>query len=61
MPDFPVVGELVKCEKCGREILVERGLIGIDHTFTILVSCWQCLKKESKKIARKKYQIKEGG
>lgn len=34
-----------KCSHCGREMLVERQLIGVDHTISILVSCKECLRK----------------
>jgi nitrogenase molybdenum-iron protein alpha/beta subunit len=34
-----------KCGKCGREILVETILFGMDHTANIIVTCKECLKK----------------
>ena len=52
------MGALVKCPKCGREILVERGLIGIDHTVEILVTCWKCLDEKMKQRAVNKYKLK---
>lgn len=36
---------VVKCQKCGKEFLVERLLIGVDHTTDIIVSCKECLQK----------------
>lgn len=38
-----------KCSSCGREILVERLLLGTDHTAGIIVSCKECLKKNFQK------------
>jgi len=34
-----------KCQSCGKEFLVERTLIGIDHTASMIVSCKECLQK----------------
>lgn len=59
--ELPVVGTLISCPKCGRKILVERGLIGIDHSIEIFVTCWQCLNKKAQDKARNKYQIKDNG
>lgn len=58
---LPVPGSLVKCSKCGREILVERGLIGVDHTIEIFVTCWECLDTGTKQKAIKKYKLKPMG
>lgn len=35
-----------KCEICGKEFLVERILVGTDHTIGIIVSCKECLQKK---------------
>ena len=37
---------VVKCQICEKEFLVERLLIGSEHTSSILVSCKECLKKK---------------
>lgn len=37
--------QIVKCQKCGKEFLVERLLIGINHTVDTIVTCKECLKK----------------
>ena len=34
----------MKC-KCGRKVLVESVLFGVDHTASIVVTCDECLKK----------------
>jgi|GEM_PF-2574353 len=54
---FPVVGKLVKCSKCDRRILVERGLIGVDHTIGIYVTCWDCLESEGQKKVKERYDL----
>ena len=36
---LPMVGKLLKCGKCQREILVEDVLIGVSHTVATLVTC----------------------
>ena len=45
--EIPYTYRFVKCQKCGREFLVERLLLGIDHTIDVIVSCKECLKKRS--------------
>ena len=61
---LPVVGDLLNCsvKKCKRKILVERALIGTDHTNKIFVTCWDCLTEKVKKEAKKRYRdiMKEG-
>ena len=37
---------VVKCQICKKEFLVERLLIGTEHTSSIFVSCKECLKKK---------------
>ena len=54
-----VVGRLVKCSKCGREILVERGLFGVNHTLEITATCWDCLDRQAQKGAIERYKLKE--
>ena len=39
------VFEIVKCHYCGKEFLVERYLMGIDHTLGTLVTCKECARK----------------
>ena len=55
--EFPVVGNLAECGKCGRKILVERALIGVNHTMSTIATCWECLKPETQKEAREIYQL----
>lgn len=57
--NLPVVGKLVKCNKCNRAILVEYGLIGTNHTIGEMAICWDCLPEDAKVKARKIYGIKE--
>lgn len=57
--NLPSVGDLVKCSGCGRRILVERGLIGVSHTISITVTCWQCLDSKTKERAKKRYHLEE--
>lgn len=56
---LPVVGGLLNCcaRKCKRKILVERALIGTDHTSEIFVTCWDCLNEEAKKEAKRRYKL----
>ena len=35
-----------ECQQCGKKILVERVLIGSDHTSDVLVTCLDCLMKK---------------
>jgi len=39
------VFECKKCNYCGKEFLVERILIGADHTTGLLVTCKSCAKR----------------
>ena len=55
-----VVGKVVKCGKCGREILVERVVDYTDHTVSLNINCWGCLDEKTKKKAREMYQLDEG-
>lgn len=52
-----VSGQLVQCSKCGRRILVERPLIGVNHTAKVIATCWDCLDNEAKKRAGELYYI----
>ena len=56
--EFPVVGRLVECGKCKRKILVEYALIGVDHCFGVVATCWECLDKESQSRAVDAYKLK---
>jgi len=53
----PVEGELVKCKKCGRKILVERPMFGIDHTIKTLVTCWDCLDPKVQERTKARYAL----
>ncbi len=55
---LPVVGDLLKCSVCKRKTLIERGLIGTNHTNGIFVTCWDCLTEEQKEKAKEKYKLK---
>ncbi|MEW6606942.1 MAG: hypothetical protein AB1414_05740 [bacterium] len=57
-PKFPVVGRLVECNNCKRKILVEYGLIGVDHCLGVIATCWECLDKEIQNKAVDMYQLK---
>ena len=54
---LPIVGVLLKCSVCKRKVLVERGLIGTNHTSVIFVTCWDCLTEEKKEKAKKQYKL----
>lgn len=56
---LPVVGDLFKCPACNRKFLVERGLIGINHTTIMFVTCWDCLTEEEKEKAKEKYKLEQ--
>jgi len=56
--ELPVVGSLKECGTCGRKILIERGLIGTDHTVNNIVTCWECLDKEKQQKAIDYYKLK---
>ena len=36
----------LKCEKCGRKILVEIVLMGVNHNMAVIATCAKCLKKK---------------
>ena len=57
-PEFPVVGKLACCHKCGRKILVERALIGVNHTLDVIATCWECLDEETQEKAKDTYKLK---
>lgn len=57
--NLPAVGDLVKCSNCGRKILVERGLIGVNHTIFTKATCWQCLDSKTREKAKKMYRLEE--
>lgn len=52
------IGQIYEC-KCGRKVLVERVLVGTDHTARIFVACWDCLSKENKERAIKQYELEK--
>lgn len=54
---FPMVGQLVKCSKCQREIFVEQAINGINHTIAIFVVCRDCLSQKDKEKIKEKYGI----
>jgi len=54
---LPMVGKLLKCGKCQREILVEDVLIGVSHTVATLVTCWGCLTDEQKAEAGERHKL----
>lgn len=51
------IGSLEKCEVCGREILVERIVNGVNHTLQVIITCWECLSKEAKQKAKGMYRV----
>lgn len=51
------IGLLKKCQKCGREFLVENFLFGTNHTADIGVVCWDCLSEEDRQTARERYKL----
>ena len=55
--NIDVVGQLLNCRKCQRKILVEEGLVGVSHTVTKGVICWDCLTKGQQANAKKLYSI----
>ncbi|HTU19642.1 MAG TPA: hypothetical protein VMG10_16395 [Gemmataceae bacterium] len=54
-----VMGQLTACNKCGRTILVEMALIGVQHHVGLTATCGECLmipqqfRKEHPQIAAK--------
>jgi hypothetical protein len=55
--EHPMSGRLIACSKCNRKILVERGLIGTDHTVALMAACWECLTEDEQNTARARYKI----
>ncbi len=57
-----VVGDLIQCSvrSCKRKILVERVMVGTNHTSEIIVTCWSCLSEKGKKKSIGWYGIKLG-
>ncbi|MCJ7424367.1 hypothetical protein MUP01_08905 [Candidatus Bathyarchaeota archaeon] len=55
MPQSRCKCHMLRCRKCQRKILVEVGLLGVDHTSVISVICGECLKQDglSKSFRRK--------
>lgn len=56
-PELPVVGQIVHCRKCERKLLVERALIGTNHTVDTHVTCWDCLDKATQARAQQLYHL----
>ena len=54
---LPVMGDLIHCSKCHRSILVERTMIGTNHTAGISVVCWDCLSENNKVSLIDKYKL----
>jgi len=53
---LPYRFSLHKCMVCGREFLVERFLIGVDHTISLNVICRECvLKSPNWDVFKKSY------
>ena len=51
------VGMLVRCSKCHELILVERGLLGVDHTTATLVTCMNCMNEKQQKEVCEQYNL----
>ena len=44
MMDMDYAYATTACQKCGRRILVEMGLIGVPHHSWIMVTCAECIQ-----------------
>jgi len=55
VPEFGYKCHMLRCRKCQRKIIVEVGLLGVDHTSMISVICAECLRQDglSKSFRRK--------
>jgi len=53
----PITGEIVECRKCGRRLLVERVLMGTDHTLSLNIICWDCLDIGGEEKVREFYHF----
>lgn len=51
------IGQIIKCEVCGRKFLVERIMVGVNHTAEILVTCLECLDDKAKVKTKELYNI----
>jgi len=49
----------IKCQKCGRKILVEVLLFGVNHNADLIATCAECLQKKGldKKFAKKNPEV----
>jgi len=55
LPPLPTTATLTSCSLCGKNILVEQILIGVNHTTKIIVTCWSCL--ENKDECKRAYEL----
>lgn len=39
-----LIGHLLKCNKCGKKILVEILLFGVSHNLDVIATCGSCMK-----------------
>jgi len=56
MAKFPVLGTLVAC-KCGRMILIEQSLFGVNHVSSTSATCWDCMTPDQRENAVRNYRI----
>lgn len=56
-PEFPLIGTLAECSKCGRKILVERKIRELNHTLGLSAVCWKCLDEETQQKAKEEYDL----
>lgn len=54
-----MIARFESCGKCSRKMLVERHLIGVNHTAAMAVTCWECLDENAQKAALTLYKLDE--
>jgi hypothetical protein len=52
-----MTGKLWQCPHCLKYVLVERVLIGSEHTLNTFLACWDCMTPEKQDEARARYGL----
>ena len=45
--------EFISCNVCGKQFLVERIMIGVNHTANMIITCKECISLTEKSVFEK--------
>ncbi len=50
-----MIGEIILCGICKRKMLIERDMIGVNHTIGTYINCWNCLTTKQREKVEARY------